>query len=160
MRTRQASRLVLALRERGLERELRLAACAILFGVEAGEMLADDLVGRIALDTLRARIPVGHMPLGVEHVERMVADALDERPEALLAFEKGPLVLALAVMSRVILAKPMCWPVGIEDRIEDGIGPEPGPVLADAPALGFEAPLRQRLCAMPLPGARPHDPPA
>ena len=45
--------LVLSFAKRGLKRELRLAASAIVLGVETGEVLADDLIGRIALDRSR-----------------------------------------------------------------------------------------------------------
>ena len=52
--------LVAALFPGNAQRAERLAVGAVGFGVEAGEVLADDLVGRIALDPLAADIPAGH----------------------------------------------------------------------------------------------------
>ena len=45
-------------------------------------MLAEYLVGRIALEALRARIPAGDMPAVVEQVDGVVLDRLDEQLEA------------------------------------------------------------------------------
>ena len=56
-----------------------LAVGAVGIGVEAGEVLPDDLLWRIALDPLTADIPAGHDAGRVQHVERIVDDAL--RPE-------------------------------------------------------------------------------
>ncbi len=50
--------LIFAVAQRGLERARRLAGGAVLVRVEEREMAADDLVRAIALDRLRARIPV------------------------------------------------------------------------------------------------------
>ena len=65
-----------------LERVLRQSGGPILFGIEAGEMLADDLVGEVALDALGARVPVGHVSFGIEHVDGVIGDALDQQAEA------------------------------------------------------------------------------
>ena len=51
-------------------------------------MLADDLVGAVALEALGAGVPGQDMPLRVEHEDRVVAHALDEQPEALLALQQ------------------------------------------------------------------------
>ena len=59
---------------------------AILLDVEPGEMVADDLVRRISLDPLGAGVPIGDDAVRIEHVERMVGDAIDEQAEAALAF--------------------------------------------------------------------------
>jgi len=50
------------------ERTGRLAVGAVGFGVEAGEVLADDLLGRIALDALAADIPTGDDAGRVQHI--------------------------------------------------------------------------------------------
>src|SRR5579872_918547 len=55
------------------------AGGAVLFGVEAGEVLPDDFVGRIALDVLGARIPAHDVAGGVEHEDRIVHDTLDQQ---------------------------------------------------------------------------------
>jgi len=41
-------------------------------------MVAHDLVGRIALGSLSATIPVGDDPIGIEHVDGIVGDVLDQ----------------------------------------------------------------------------------
>ena len=51
-------------------------------------MLADDFVGRIALDPLRAGIPVGHDAVRIEHVDGVVDHPLDQQPKAALAIDK------------------------------------------------------------------------
>ncbi len=57
------------------------ALLEVLGRVETGEMLADDLVGLIALEAARPRIPAGDMPLDVEHVDGIVGDALNQHLE-------------------------------------------------------------------------------
>ena len=56
-----------------------------LLRVEAGEVLADDLVGLVALDPLGPGVPGGDVALRVEHEDGVVLDALDQQPEPLLA---------------------------------------------------------------------------
>ena len=81
----------------GLERAARHARCPVLLGVEAREMLADDLVGAVALDALGAGIPVRDLALRVEHVDRVVGDALHQQAEPLLAFAAAPPRACLAL---------------------------------------------------------------
>jgi hypothetical protein len=78
----QALGLERALARGGREGARRRAGGAIGVGVEACEMLADDLRCPIALDALGAGIPVGHHAVGVEHVQGVVPHALDEMLEA------------------------------------------------------------------------------
>ena len=54
------------------------AAGAIFFGIEAGKMLADDFFGRITLETLGAGVPAGDDAAGVQHVDGIVGDRLDQ----------------------------------------------------------------------------------
>jgi hypothetical protein len=50
-----------------------------VFGhIEDRKMLADDLVGGVALGKPRADVPRGDMPFGVEHENRVVARLLDK----------------------------------------------------------------------------------
>ena len=64
-------------------------------------MLADDLVGRVALDPLGPGVPGGDVAVGVEHEDRVVPDALDQEPEALLALAQRLLgLLALRQVAR------------------------------------------------------------
>ena len=63
----------------GRERARRQAGLPVLLDIEAGEGGAQDLGLRIALDALRAGIPAGDQARGVEHVDRIVVDGLDEQ---------------------------------------------------------------------------------
>ena len=73
-----------ALAPRGGQRLRGQAVRAILVGVEAREMLADDLLGRIALDALGARVPRRHVSGRIEHVDAVIGHALHQQPEFLL----------------------------------------------------------------------------
>ena len=53
----------------------------VLLGVEAGEVLAEDFRAGIALEAFRARVPVDDIPLGIEHVDRIVGHAFDQQAE-------------------------------------------------------------------------------
>ena len=55
-----------------------------LLGVEAGEVLADDLVGPVALDPLGPGVPGGDVPGRVEQEDGVVAHPLDQLVEVLL----------------------------------------------------------------------------
>src|SRR5690606_3410786 len=48
------------------QRPGRQAGGAVLLGIEPGEMLSDDLVGRVALESLCAGIPARDDPVGIE----------------------------------------------------------------------------------------------
>ena len=113
----------------------------VLFRVEAGEMLTDDLGFRIALDCFRAGIPVGDPPLRIEHVDGIVADALDQQPEALLALEQR--LIGQVPVGDVLgdLGEADQLSVRIADRIDDDMGAEALAVLAHAPALALELAL-------------------
>ncbi len=74
-------RLEAAFAPRGLQGDAGNVLLEILRRVEAREMLADNLVGLIALEAPGARIPAGDMPLGIEHVDGIVGDALDQHLE-------------------------------------------------------------------------------
>ena len=107
-------------------------------------MLADDLLFGVALDALRAGVPVRHPPVRVEHVDGVVGDALDEQPEVLLA--SAQLLLGGLPLGEVArdLGEADELARGIADRIDDDVRPEAGAVLADAPALLLEASLAGR----------------
>src|SRR5271163_1066105 len=48
-------------------------------------MLADNLLGSVALDSLCACVPACHPSVESEHVDRVIGDTLDEQPELRLA---------------------------------------------------------------------------
>ena len=60
--------------------------------VEAGEVLADDLLGPVALDPLGPGVPGGDVALRVEHEDGVVGRPVDEQPE-LVGLVPGPLLL-------------------------------------------------------------------
>src|SRR5204863_75418 len=70
----------------GTQRARRQPGRAVRVGVEAGEMLPDDLFGGVAFDAFGARIPVADDAVRIEHEQRVIHDALDEQAEVSLAF--------------------------------------------------------------------------
>src|SRR5690606_40967507 len=52
-------------------------------GIEAREMLADDLAGLVAFEALRAGILAGHDAIRIEHVDGIVGDCPNQQLEAL-----------------------------------------------------------------------------
>lgn len=87
--------LISALFPGNTERPRRLAIGAVGLGVEAGKMLAEDFLGRIALDAFAADVPAGDDPLGIKHVEGVVGDSLNQQPETALALEQVSLLTEL-----------------------------------------------------------------
>ena len=85
-----------------------------------------------------AGVPVGHAPAGVEHVDRIVANALDQQPEALLAFEQRAFLLALGGDVAGDLGEADQLALVVADRVDDDMGEEARAVLAHAPAFAFE----------------------
>ena len=122
-----------------LQRPLRHPGGAVLLGVEAGEVLADDLLRRPALDPPRARVPVGDPARGVEHEDGVVGHALHEQAEAPLALDEG--LLRLPALGHVAgdLGEADHGAVPVAHGVEHGERPEAGAVLAHAPALGLGA---------------------
>jgi hypothetical protein len=53
--------------------------------VEDRKVLADDFLGRVALDSLGADVPGDHHAIRIEHEDRVLAHAFDQQPEPLLA---------------------------------------------------------------------------
>ena len=114
---------------------------AILVGIEPREMLADDLVVRIALEPLRATVPARHLSLRIEHVDGVIVHTLDEQAEMLLALpERGLGGVPLGEVARDLgIAEEGA--VLIADRVDEDMGPHQASVLADAPSLLLESPL-------------------
>src|SRR5690606_9337232 len=77
-----------ATRPRGeLELVLRPSRYHRLPRVEAREVLADDLVGGIALDPFRADVPRPHVPARIEEEDGVIAHARDELRETHVILE-------------------------------------------------------------------------
>jgi len=68
------------------EHVLRFMDPTVCFGVETREMAADDFLGRVTLDALRAAIPAGYIALGIEHEDGVVLDSINQQPELLSLF--------------------------------------------------------------------------
>src|SRR5690349_18063393 len=83
-----AFRLIPAFARGGFERPLGHTRRAVFLGVESGKMLADDLVGTVALDALGPAVPGGDDAVAVELEDRVVDDGVHEPPEALLALNE------------------------------------------------------------------------
>ena len=67
---------------------LGLSGRYVLDGIEAGEMLADNLRSPISLEALRSRIPRCYAAIAIQHENREVSQPLDLKAEAFLSFAK------------------------------------------------------------------------
>src|SRR4029450_12776251 len=66
------------------QRPLGSARLAVFLGVEATVVLADDVLGGIALDALGPGVPIVDDATRIEHVDRVVGDAVHEQLETAL----------------------------------------------------------------------------
>jgi hypothetical protein len=133
-----------AFRGGGLQRSARKAARAIFGRVEEREMLAQDFFLLVSCDASSARIPVRHLPICVEHVDRVVGHALHQQTKLLLTALQGiGCRLPLTDVSSD-LGEPHKTAVFGADGIDDNTGPEARAVLANSPPLGFK--LSSRRC--------------
>ena len=64
----------------------RLAVGAVDFGIEAGKVLPDDFVGRVALDPLAADVPARHHAVRIQHVQRVVGNTFNQESEVTFGF--------------------------------------------------------------------------
>ncbi len=60
----------------------RDAGGAVLFGVEAREVLTQDVVGLVALEALGPGVPARHVAGGVQHIDGVVVDRVDQHAVA------------------------------------------------------------------------------
>ena len=105
---------------------LRVPRLHDLVRVEDPEVLADDLVGDVALDPLGAGVPALDQAGRGEHEDRVVADRLDQEPEPDLAAPQ--LLLGTALGGDVLhLGEQVQRPLGtVEHRRQRGEHPPPG----------------------------------
>jgi hypothetical protein len=117
------------------DREQRLGqpGLAVLLGVEHREAAADRLVGGVALELLGPPVPGPNLSLGVQTDDRVVDDLADQEPEAFLALAQPGLELVLLGEVPGHLGVAGQVTVVVVQGGDDRVGPEPGPVLADAP---------------------------
>jgi len=84
-----------------LQRALGLVDGNIFLGKEARIVLADDFLGLVTLNALRAFIPAFHAAFLVEHDDRAIRHAFDHELEALL----GPQPLVFGVFSHRVVGR-------------------------------------------------------
>src|SRR4051812_47206078 len=101
-------------------------------------MLPDDLLGAVALRLFRARAPGGDAPIGVEQVDRVVSDGVDELVKALFRLTEPLFGSSPRRQVARDFAEPSQRTGLIPQRREHDVRPETCPVLADAPALVLE----------------------
>src|SRR6185312_5423295 len=124
-----------------LQLPFALAGLDVLFRIETGKMLADDLVGGIALEALGSGVPRRNVSGRVENEDGVVLHRGDQKPKPLLASSQVLVgALSLAQIARD-LAETNEAPGAISERRDHHIGPKTRTVLPDTPPFFFEAPL-------------------
>ena len=125
----------------GVERTGGEAGHAVFLRIEAGEILTHNLFGAVALEPFGTAVPAGDRADRVDHVDGIVSDALHQQAEAFLA--AAQFLLRGAAFGEVAghLGKAEQMAGGVADRIDHHIGPEPGAILAQAPAFRLEPPF-------------------
>ena len=91
---------------RFLQSPRRQIRSPVLQRIELREVLADDLFATIALEARRPRIPAQHEALGVEHVDRVVDDRVDQQVE--LNFSVRDVLNPFLFRPTTINADPAC----------------------------------------------------
>ena len=112
-------------------------------------MLANDFVRPVSFDAFGARIPADHLAARVEHVDRVIGHTSNEDAKLFLA-------LTQSLLSRPPL-RQVAGDLGeadefhaAPDRINHDVGPEPGAVLAESPALSLKPPRFSSGCKCTL----------
>ena len=67
--------------QRGIQKQPRHPPCLVLGRVEHGKVSSDNLVGLVPLDEAGTLVPRHDVPVGVEHEDGVVADALHHEAE-------------------------------------------------------------------------------
>ena len=116
------------------------ASGAVFRGEKDREMPPDDFVRGIALDPLAAEVPVRDAAFRIEHVDRVIGDALHQDAKPFLALAQRGLRADPLRHVAGDLGKRDQLAVPVADRVDHHIGPEARAVLAHAPALDFEPP--------------------
>src|SRR5262249_34289554 len=127
--------LVMAVARRAFENARGQARHAFFSRVEFGKVLSDDFRRGISLQPFRTGIPVYDDTARIEHVDRAILHRLDQQAEPALALVQRLLGFALLGHVTGDLGKANGAAAGIAYWLDNGGGPEPAAVLADAPAL-------------------------
>ena len=112
-----------------------------LLRVEAGEVLADDLVGLVPLDALGPGVPRGDVALRVEQEDGVVLGPFHQEPEPLLAPAQGFLGLLACGQVTGDFREAMQVALPVPQGRDDDVGPKLRAVLAHPPALVLEPAL-------------------
>src|SRR5687767_10429797 len=104
-------------------------------------MLPDDFFGGIALDRLRTGVPVGDDPVQIEHVDCVIAYALNQHAKALLALEKS--LLRLLRVGNIPRYLGECDELAVfrQNGVDHDARPETAAILATPPAFALELAL-------------------
>src|ERR1700712_1987443 len=122
-----------------LQGDRRQPRFAILDWIEYLEVTANDLIGLISLDALRAGVPVGYGAAGVEHEDGVIDHPLHQQPEPAFALEKA--APATALTRHPALSPTQLWPTtwngfcSANIDLNPSIGVPPGAVTERATAL-------------------------
>src|SRR6185312_4244705 len=150
-----AFRLVFALAPRSRQRLLRDPALPVLIGIETREVVPDDLLGGVALDALRARVPVGDDAVRNEHEDGVVDHPPDQQAKAPLAFAQRFLRLHSIGHFARDRDEAGDGPTLVAHSLDHTACPKARAVLAHAPALRLEPAIAPRRREHRLrPGAR------
>ena len=102
-------------------------------------MPADDLVGRVPFHTLRPGIPIRNDAAWVEHINGIVDERIDQQPETTFTREQRFVGGVTFCQVARDLGEADQRAGLVVDRIGNGARPKATAVLAQAPALRFEA---------------------
>jgi len=73
----------------GIQRVLGQTGVYILRDMKTRQMLADDLLGAVALEALRAGVPTGDPPRQIQHEDGVISDPFHQQPEAPFALPQA-----------------------------------------------------------------------
>src|SRR5690606_23308861 len=137
-----------AVAQRGFKFVLGPAGVDLFLRVEHREVLADDLLGGIALVDLGAEVPADHVALRVQHENGVVAHAFHQHAEALFALAQQLLLVASLGEVAGDLGETAVQAVVVDQRGDDHARPEPAAILAQAPAFVLEPPQAERFAQL------------
>ena len=130
LRTRQPSSSTRPLLDCEPQQLGRTPALEVFLRKEAGEVLADDLVGCVVLDALGARIPCHDVAVAIEKVDGVIAHArrANERKLQVACARANSLASCCSVTSRTKLSTTV--PAGSLQRLEHDVDRKLGAILA------------------------------
>src|SRR6185437_9554317 len=116
----------------------------VLGTIEMREVSARDFLRAPAVNPLGAAVPAAHEAARIDQEEGVIAHRVDEEAEALLASSLQLLLAAAFGEIAGDLRESEEGALGVAQRRDHDVGPEPCPVLAQPPALILEAAFHRR----------------